>query len=61
MINENISFWGAVRAIAGVCRSTSGPYLKLFHLYVCSIYLFVLFTQCVHKFFEVCKCSGTEN
>ncbi len=41
------SFWGAVRAIAGVCRSTSGPYLKLFNLYVCSIHLFVLFTQCL--------------
>ncbi len=39
--------WG-LRGPGADC--TSGPCLKLFNLYVCSIYLFVLFTQCLSVF-----------
>ncbi len=38
---------------------TSGPCLKWFNLYVRSIYLFVLFTQCL-SFFKFFRCPGTE-
>ncbi len=39
--------WG-LRGPGAGC--TSGPCLKLFNLYVRSIYLFVLFTQCLSFF-----------
>ncbi len=41
--------WGLQGPSAGC---TSGPCLKLFNLYVHSIYLFVLFTQCL-RFFKL--------
>ncbi len=45
--------WG-LRGPGAGC--TSGPCLKLFNFYVCSIYLFVLFTQCLSVF----KCVGVQ-
>ncbi len=49
LCQENIPYiqgrsWGLQGPSAGC---TSGPCLKLFNLYVRSIYLFVLFTQCL--------------
>ncbi len=41
-----------VRAVGGVCPS--GPCLKLFNLYIRSIYTTITFS------FQVCRCPGTE-
>ncbi len=52
----------ALWAIAGVCGAPvqAVPHGSCFSLiYICTIYLIVLFTQCL-SFFQVCRCPGTE-
>ncbi len=59
LIINNIISLGATRAVTGVCGAplqvVRVPCLKLFNLYLRSIYLFVLYTQCLsfYKFVGV--------